>query len=837
MPPSVQYHCPCLTSSNIPPQPHLSSSSYSFHPLHELYFCEECDAVRCNHCVSIEVSGYYCPNCLFEVPSASVRAEKNRCARNCFLCPNCRNTLSVVPSDPPDVDDGRPSSIAVNAVGEPPFFLYCNHCRWDSAEVDITFEKPTGLAAQLQKYEDSAPESLEFERLKEHFEPFLRASSSAHPSTASHSHHSHVNPITAAASSALARDIPGVAKYMPHPRTRHRDKGAKDEMPEYRSRVEIGTAGAGGEQDVEFMQHIEEVNEVAALEQRWANSWATSLRTRDLRPLRIPLHSKKSKRCPTCRHILIKPEQKAQSVRYKIKLVAANYLPAIKAVLPHSDTARRVPGSKMVSAEDTSGANGMMAGKTDIYLLRLHRGDAAYAEKARRPPFAVSLPSSAFPIAAFAEAWEYEDDEDMFGVDDDEFGLAGKGGRAQGAKSKTVGVLEKRANVTIVGGEVMIGKDAKGEVKFNMLVSYTYRSDDPLPEDDSDGSIGRNRVHDWAPSSLSFYSFDVIVEIVYLPGGRSVMASTSSAASSSAETAQALGVQETRAQAGPLPYKRGEIGYQEDIHGRAQEGRQVEVTSLPERHPADHPPSDSVAAANPTRTLPTTPPNDASSTHSESKRSIKSFLISTKVSTCGGISLTTILLFLFQLAFLAGTVASWVIAVKVLGTKANNNVDSANGSTVGNGASFIFVHVAFGIAVLAQLRDAPNIIPPHAIPPECHDSHRTLATSAAAYVRRGPCAKRDGTGDAEDSEIARPPPPAYGHTRGSRLLLAGFLRESLRGQVREHEVDRDNRMSARSDRPVSFVSRDEEWEERRDAERARRVEEALAQLEEGRSTR
>ena len=26
------------------------------------------------------------------------------------------------------------------------------------------------------------------------------------------------------------------------------------------------------------MQHIEEVSEVAALEQRWANSWATSLR-------------------------------------------------------------------------------------------------------------------------------------------------------------------------------------------------------------------------------------------------------------------------------------------------------------------------------------------------------------------------------------------------------------------------------------------------------------------------------------------------------------------------------------------------------------------------------
>jgi hypothetical protein len=78
MTPTVLYHCPCLSSDPIPPPPNAPSSSYQFHPLHELFFCEECDAVRCNHCVSVEVSGYYCPNCLFEVPSASVRAEKNR---------------------------------------------------------------------------------------------------------------------------------------------------------------------------------------------------------------------------------------------------------------------------------------------------------------------------------------------------------------------------------------------------------------------------------------------------------------------------------------------------------------------------------------------------------------------------------------------------------------------------------------------------------------------------------------------------------------------------------------------------------------------------------------
>ncbi|TFK70935.1 hypothetical protein BDN72DRAFT_887821, partial [Pluteus cervinus] len=540
MTPTVQYHCPCLGQRNQPPPPpHLPSSSYSFHPLHTLFFCEECDIVRCNRCVSVEVSTYYCPNCLFEVPSASVRAEKNRfifylCARNCFMCPNCRNTLFVVPSDPPDAGDGR-LAVPISTIGEPPFFLYCNHCRWDSAEIGITFEKPTGLAAQLQKREDSAPDNLEFERLKEHFEPFIRASSlssstvtahavpvTPHNINSPHSHHLHT--ITAAASAALNRDVPGVSKYNPFARSTNNATGAgagrqgkdrslnKDEAPEYRSRLEISSAsglgGGGGEADVDFMRHLETIDEVATLEQRWATSWVMPLQIDDLKPLRIPLHSKRSKRCPECSHILIKPEQKAQSVRYKIKLVAANYLPAITVSLPHTHVAptpdqirqRSLAKSSIGGGEDDRATTGMHAGQTYPFHLALTNplydpiqvrlsvqrvhvtvpsgapGEAT--EKARRPPFAISLPMQTFPIAAFAEAWEYEDDEDMFGVDDDdEFaaaaGRGGRGGRDDGrGRSKTVGVLEKRANTTVIGGEVVIGKEARGNVKVAICLLH-----------------------------------------------------------------------------------------------------------------------------------------------------------------------------------------------------------------------------------------------------------------------------------------------------------------------------------------------------------------------------
>ena len=433
-----------------------------------------------------------------------------------------------------------------SAAGEPPFFLYCNHCRWDSAEIGITFEKPTGLAgaslicrpflleanyifdtAQLQKYEDSAPDALEFDRLKDHFEPFLRASSfsssiavnAAHPGSAAHSHHLHSTSITAAASAALARDIPGVAKYTPMSRTvsgrAHRDRTVnRDEMPEYKSRVDIISVGAG-DFEVDYMRKLRNIQTVGNVEQRWGISWAGSLQTklvalyivqsrcwhflRDLRPLRIPLHCKRSKRCPSCTHILIKPEQKAQSVRYKIKLVAANYLPAINAILPNfqkptvtSDAAKRtLMKVSPQSIDDSTIPPGLVAGKTYPFHLaltnplydpiqvrlsvqRVHVTTGESSEKARRPPFAISLPTSPFHIAAFAEAWEYEDDDDMqVDNDDHETGMKNRDKDAR-AKTKNIGVLERRANVTLIGGEVIIGKEACGSVKVSLVPWFSF---------------------------------------------------------------------------------------------------------------------------------------------------------------------------------------------------------------------------------------------------------------------------------------------------------------------------------------------------------------------------
>ena len=180
--------------------------------------------------------------------------------------------------------------------------------------------------------------------------------------------------------------------------------------------------------------------------------------------------------------------------------MAANYLPAITVALPHAqemaaEAAKRSLGKSTVSAADDekNPLSDMHAGKTYPFHLalsnplydpiqvklsvqRMHVSTVAppreggSRDKARRPPFIVSLPTSSFPVAAFAEAWEYEDDEDMFGVDgDDTVGRRGKESDAK-IRNRTVGVLERRANVTLVGGEVVIGKEAGGTVKVISLI-------------------------------------------------------------------------------------------------------------------------------------------------------------------------------------------------------------------------------------------------------------------------------------------------------------------------------------------------------------------------------
>jgi hypothetical protein len=191
-------------------------------------------------------------------------------------------------------------------------------------------------------------------------------------------------------------------------------------------------------------------------------------------------------------------------------------------------------------------------------------------------------------------------------------------------------------------------------------------------------------------------------------------------------------------------------------------------------------------------------------------------------------------------------------------TSSYNNNDNSDNDNGPNGitafSSLVIIHISFTIITLVQLlflersifhARAERYLHKHGMPRAAASASMAIApwnrpslpTYAAALTESGV-----GTGDVEDNLIAIPPPPAYGNTRGSRLLLSGMLRESLIRQL--------NRSSQRSSttstlspaspremeegqrsRPLSYDAS----EEVNNAKRAMELEVALARLEHGRN--
>lgn len=100
-----------------------------------------------------------------------------------------------------------------------------------------------------------------------------------------------------------------------------------------------------------------------------------------------------------------------------------------------------------------------------------------------------------------------------------------------------------------------------------------------------------------------------------------------------------------------------------------------------------------------------------------------------------------------------------------------------------------------------------------------------------------------GTGDVEDNQIAVAPPPAYGNTRGSTLILSAFISDDFQVPSRLAHEARGERTSlatvasvesnktSNKSRPMSYITVDSEWDARCDMSRATYLAETLARLE------
>jgi len=312
-----------------------------------------------------------------------------------------------------------------------------------------------------------------------------------------------------------------------------------------------------------------------------------------------------------------------------------------------------------------------------------------------------------------------------------------------------------------------------------------------------------------------------------------------------------------RREADPLPRKQGELGFVAPADGEtdaAQARHNDTANPLPARHPADR---DHSTTSEPTngnqqqQQQPTTASNTTPGT------SAKPSLIERL--SWQGIHFSSLLRIFLLLVFLGGTGAAWALTIKRFGNDSqngqNDDVNAPEENQDGNDgqlripsafSSLVFVHVAFTVITLFELlflerslyqARAERYMFKHGMARNTTSmasvglapwNRPPLPTYAAALAESG-----IGTGDVEDNLIAIPPPPAYGNTRGSVLLLSSFLQNSLtrtasRNSARQSRSPEAQMEEGRRSRPVSYG----QSEEIDDARRAMQLEQSLQKLQE-----
>ncbi|XP_059846650.1 dynactin subunit 4 isoform X1 [Hypanus sabinus] len=288
-------------------------------PLSQLYFCRYCHELRSLECVSHEVDSHYCPSCLENMPSAEAKLKKNRCA-NCFDCPSCMHTLSTRATSIPAPLPDDPAKTTMKKA----YYLACGFCRWTSRDVGMADKSVASGGWQ-------EPENLHAQRINKLLEYYHQL----------------------AQREKIERDRKKLVRrrnYMP---LAFSDKyGLGTRLQRQRAGAPLislsGSTLKDGEDHkdikIEPAQALEEVEplpedyytrpinlpEVTTLHQRLMQPDFQPISASQLHPKHKHLLIKRSLRCRKCEHNLSKPEFNPTSIKFKIQLVAVNYVPEVR---------------------------------------------------------------------------------------------------------------------------------------------------------------------------------------------------------------------------------------------------------------------------------------------------------------------------------------------------------------------------------------------------------------------------------------------------------------------------------------------------------------------------
>ncbi|KAF2106092.1 dynactin Arp1 p62 subunit RO2 [Lophiotrema nucula] len=341
--------------------PRNPRSNFSLYPLEHLLYCEDCQQIRCPRCVIEEVLNWFCPSCLFEVPSSLVKSDGNRCTRNCYNCPICTSPMTVSSLDDPT----NPSESGG------PWILACPYCHWSTAETGIEFEKHTGITQQLSKVANGGkpiPTPKEREKERERRKELENRKSrdilsGSEDSPTQDQRRGDASPnlddiylnLAAFYKTQLVAQAPSNL-FSPHdinfssPSSYSRIMNLYSSTTSKKQRQKKAAPMREAALELEGLMIHDPSSDAAAIERIKKEGWGSTLSPAqkraqpnpnirfdtELRPVASLLMTKRGKRCRSCRHILSKPESKITSTRYKIKLLALQHIPrlSLRALTP-----------------------------------------------------------------------------------------------------------------------------------------------------------------------------------------------------------------------------------------------------------------------------------------------------------------------------------------------------------------------------------------------------------------------------------------------------------------------------------------------------------------------
>lgn len=223
-----------------------------------------------------------------------------------------------------------------------PFVLSCPYCAWSTLEIGIKFEKSINISGQLAKIKNGGEvmtnevegaASMRKAKANDQFSNLVNFYKEELPENAPQSSLGLGGSFGLDSPSHLARllstyGVGGLKKQRSKP------------QPMREARDESEGVELDAQNEVEMIHQMRELgwDGTTSLEQRARQANGARFFP-DVRPIATPLLSKRAKRCRACRHNLIRPDDKRQSTRYKIRLLALNFIPkaSLKAMDPALD--------------------------------------------------------------------------------------------------------------------------------------------------------------------------------------------------------------------------------------------------------------------------------------------------------------------------------------------------------------------------------------------------------------------------------------------------------------------------------------------------------------------